>query len=244
MPRHSQEDAYLFRELNISIQRVRADSRVNWNIQVHIERQVLVHGPTQVRLKRELKSSGVRDAEVAVNHASKSVNIFATKLVASGVENIRKKRQNHTALAKADRWPNGKVYIRSGSVAVSVFVERKIRNHASVYHPAFFESVDGLKTYEGVEGSRPQLQVRVARNNDAKPSTFVMVDVRGTGYSIDLSRGDAQPKDASDLQLLLGDKEVLERESDVSESFKHFVSVMLVTLLGSDFVADVGEIKT
>ena len=97
---------------------------------------------------------------------------------------------------------------------------------------------------EGVKSSRPQLQVRVARDSNAKPSTFVVVDVGRAGYPIDFPRGKAQPKDSGDLQLLVGDKEVLERESDVSEAFKHFVSVMLVTLLGTDFVAYVGEIKT
>ena len=86
--------------------------------------------------------------------------------------------------------------------------------------------------------------MRVARDDDALRLRLVVVDVRGAGYTIDSSRRKAQPQDAGDLKLLLGDEEMLERKTDVSQSFKNFVAVVLVALLGSDLVADVGEIKT
>ena len=84
----------------------------------------------------------------------------------------------------------------------------------------------------------------MSRDNDAQLLGLMVVDVRRSGYAVDSSRGTAQPEDGGDLELLIDEEEVLKRQPDVSDSFEHFIAVMLVGLFDFELVSDVGNVET
>lgn len=127
-------------------------------------------------------------------------------------------------------------------VVVTVLAHRDVGIHAAEEHPVFAKAIERLDADERIEGARPELEVAVLRHCNSERCRLIMVEIGSSRDFVKTPGGKAQAKNACDLNRPVMGEEILDSKSQIAESVKGLVPVMLIIVVDSkrqNFVRDI-----